>query len=396
MPRMRRVTRWLLRLLAGAAVLLLIGLGAWSVAWGPDTVWNVLYHRDTSIDDWRDFPSRPLNAAPQPLRLAEAPAQLALPAEFGSRGSLDSTLEQADTVAFVIVHDESIVYERYFDGFAADDRSQVFSVTKSILSMLIGAAIADGHIRSLDEPVTTYVPELAENGFEAVTIEHLLNMTSGADYVEDDIPWGQHAAFNYTPRLAEAILDLQVSGEPGSTWSYKSGDTALLGLILDRALGPMTVTDYLQERLWDPLGMEHDGTFSTDYPDGLERSWCCLAATARDLAKLGKLYLDGGTWNGEQILLREWVLDSVGPPAFAAPVNDEYLSAAGLHGYRYHWWPVSAERGSFLAQGKGAQLLYVDPSTETVIVRLGWTQGDIGLARWLGLFTSLSDQVAGR
>lgn len=390
---MRTVTRWLLRALGGAAIVILVGLAAWSVAWGPDTVWNVLYHRDTAIDDWRDFPGRPLKAASQPAPFAEREARLEMPSSIAGGGSLDAFLEGADSVALVVLHGDVIVYERYFDGFSADDRSQIFSISKSILSILVGAAIDDGHIDSVDQPVTAFVPELADTGFEEVTIEHLLDMRSGMDYVEEDIPWGRHAAFNYTPRLEEAILDLGVTGEPGAAWNYKSGDTALLGLILDRALGARTITDYLQERLWEPLGMEHDATFSTDHPGGLERTWCCLATTARDLAKLGRLYLDGGAWNGAQIISRDWIQGSVGPSAIGKPISDDYLTAAGLDGYHHHWWLVSAERESFLAQGKGAQMLYVDPSTDTVIVRLGWTQGEIGLARWLALFTSLSDQL---
>jgi CubicO group peptidase (beta-lactamase class C family) len=180
----------------------------------------------------------------------------------------------------LVIKDDTILYERYFQGHTQSSISQAFSTSKSILSILIGVAVDEGLIKSVDQPVTDFVPELADNGFGNVTIESLLQMRSGMDYVEDDNLFGEHVRFNLTTSLEAQILKLQMNEEPSEAFIYKSGDNALLALILDRALGAKTITEYTQEKLWTPLGMEYDGIWSIDHEgDGLEKTWCCLAAT---------------------------------------------------------------------------------------------------------------------
>jgi hypothetical protein len=271
----------------------------WSViVGGPVTVYRIISRGDTTIYDYKRFPGRSLEASPTPFRFEIAPQEGTVPTTLNIEGlgevELDNLLASSDTIAFLIVKDDVLVYERYFRGHTESDISQVFSTSKSLLSILIGAAIDDGMIESVEEPVTAYVPELAEAGFDRVTVENLLNMRSNLDYFENDEPFGKHVIFNYTDHLEKEILKLGLLQHPDEQFRYKSGDNALLALILDRALGEKTITQYTQERLWTPMDMEDDGVWGLDREGGLEKTWCCLSASARDLAKFGRLYLRDG------------------------------------------------------------------------------------------------------
>lgn len=166
---------------------------------------------------------------------------------------------------------------------------------------------------------------------------------------------------NYTPDFKKMILGFRLRGEPGQTFKYKSGDTALMGLILERALSPMTITGYVQNRIWSPLGMEYDGRWTLDRDDGSEKTWCCLSATCRDLAKIGRLYLHQGIWDGRRILSANWVEQSTRLGAINQGVLLEALRAVGCWNYGYYWRIVSQDEGDYLALGKDGQFLYVNP-----------------------------------
>ena len=291
----------------------------WFMVAGPqggfDAAPRFIQHGSTTTEDFKHYPARHLKPSGKPFRFAERPDGGLVPevvgiAAIGQR-RLDDVLSASETIAFVVVKDDAIVFERYYRGHTAASLSQYFSVSKSVTSALIGAAIDDGIIRSIDQSVVEFVPEYVGRGFDRVTIKHLLTMTSGIDYVEDDNPFGLHVPFNYTSDIERMILAFQMREEPGTQFRYKSGDVGLLSLVLSRALAPRTITEYAQERLWTPLGMENEGVWSLDRDNGLEKAWCCLAGTARDLAKIGRLYLEQGEWNGAQILSASWIQRSV-------------------------------------------------------------------------------------
>ncbi|MDX1688195.1 MAG: serine hydrolase [Candidatus Promineifilaceae bacterium] len=385
----------LLKLTAALAGTLLLVLTAWVVVAGPMTVYRVIRFGDTQIDDFRHYPGRRLSASPSPAPFPEAAGPGGVPSTIqiteGEEIPFDQMLARTDTIAFLVIEDGAIVYERYLQDHTASSPSQIFSVSKSITSLLVGAALEDGLIDSVEQPVTTFLPELADQGFDAVSLRHLLTMTSGTDYVENDNPFGTHVILNYTPNLEEEILGFQVVDEPGTVFRYKSGDNALLGLILDRLLAPRSITDYAQDTIWSPLGMEDGGVWSIDSAeDGLERTWCCLAMSARDLAKVGRLYLSDGAADGRQVVSPDWVRQSTqvgGVPTAAWPSE---LRAAGWRNYGYQWWLASEEAGDYFALGKDGKFLYVNPTTETIIVRLGWNLGNVAPARWIGLFQAIA------
>lgn len=239
-------------------------------------------------------------------------------------------------------------------------------------------------MQSVDQPVTDYVPELAEKGFSAVTLRHLLQMTSGIDYAENDNPLGLHVRFYYTDHLEDEILKLKLREPPGRRFVYKSSDAFLLTLALHRALGGKSIAEYMQERLWNSLGMEYGGAWSLDHePDGLEKTGCCLTATARDFAKFGRLYLNKGQWDGRRVVSEDWVAASTTPDVTAGSAWD----------YQRMWWLVSRNRSDFMAAGHLGQFLYVNPSDKIIIVRLGKSSGGLSRREWGNVFVSLSEQI---
>lgn len=390
----RNKTRKFILVVAGILLSLILILAIWSVVAGPVTVYRVITRGDTTVYDYKRFPGRSLTPSPVPYRfdvdLQDGLLPETIHLDISGGKTFDDLLETSKTLAFLIIQDDVLVFEYYGNGHSESAISQIFSTSKSILSILVGTAIDDGLITSVKDPVTKYVPELAGAGFENVTIENLLNMQSNMDYFENDNPFGEHVIFNFTNHLEDEILGLRILTKPDRQFRYKSGDNALLGLILDRTLGDKTITQYIQERLWNSLGMEHGGVWGVDRLDGLERTWCCLSMSARDLAKFGQLYLQNGNWNGTQIVPPEWVETST---MFGAYTSNEWpsdMSKIGASNYKYQWWLLSGNDGDYSSWGKDGQFVYVNPQKGLVIVRLGETDGGLP---WFRIFQEIAKEI---
>lgn len=332
------------------------------------------------IRDYKKFPSRPVEKGDAAFRfytaqVPRAPKELTM---GNKQVAFDDYLEKNKTVAFLIIKDDSIHYEQYWSG--RDETSVIpsFSMAKSVTSMLIGCAIEDGYISSVNDSVTKYLPELSANGFGKVTLLHLLQMTSGLNYKEQyGNPFGHVAKFYYGKNLYKHSFQLTLKEAPGTEFDYVSGNTQLLGLVLDRALKGKKVSQYLTEKIWQPLGMEFDATWSIDREDGgVEKAFCCLNARARDFAKLGRLYLNKGNWNGRQIVPRSWVE--------ASTKVDTTAGSAWF--YQYQWWIPSYD-GAFMAEGILGQFVYVHPQKNLIIVRLGKREANVG---WWSFFAELA------
>jgi len=212
---------------------------------------RIVTHGRSAIDDARLFPSRALHASPAPFRFRDETGTAPLPDEVALEGlhaRLTRVLEENDSVAFLVARGDALLFERYFRDFERGTPSLVFSVTKSLTSLLVGCAEQDGLV-SVGQAVTDFVPELEPRGFDGVTIEHLLQMTSGSDYRHSDFLWGDNPWFYYGNDLQARLLRLRVARPPGTAFAYKNGDTELLGLALSRAIAPRTLTGYLQERV---------------------------------------------------------------------------------------------------------------------------------------------------
>jgi CubicO group peptidase (beta-lactamase class C family) len=335
------------------------------------------------IKDHKKFPSRPLRKEGPTFTFYHTDKGK-FPKSASAKGqkeeSFDSYLEKTKTVAFLIIRHDTIQYEKYFKGYDQESIVPSFSMAKSVTSILIGCAIDDGYIKSVDESVCNYISELKKNGFEKVTLKHILQMTSGIDFNESYVnPFGDAASFYYGLNLRKQIAKMKLKKEPGIEFEYVSGNTQLLGLVLERALKNKTITQYLQEKLWTPLGMEYDATWSIDSKkSGLEKTFCCLNARARDFAKIGRLYKNKGNWNGKQVVSQKWVEES----------TKTDLTEGSVPYYQYQWW-LPTPGIDFMAEGILGQFIYVNPSKDLVIVRLGKKEGG---ADWWNIFTSLADK----
>jgi CubicO group peptidase (beta-lactamase class C family) len=287
-------------------------------------------------------------------------------------------LEESKTVAFLIIKNDTIQYEKYWGKYDESSIVPSFSMAKSITSILIGCAIDDKLIKSVNEPITNYIPELKENDFDKVTIENLLQMTSGIKFNESYInPFGDAATFYYGTNLRKAIKKMKLEIEPGERFAYSSGSSQLLGLVLERALKNKTISSYLEEKIWQPLEMEFDASWSLDRKkNGLEKTFCCINARARDYAKIGRLYLNKGKWNDKQIVSENWVAQST---------KIDTTNNSSLR-YQYQWW-LPSQTGDFMAQGILGQYIYVNPEKNLIIVRLG---KGLGFADWKTAFVGIS------
>lgn len=335
-----------------------------------------VFYNFADIKDHKKFQSRPLTAATSPFNF-QITNKGKFPKELNNI-PFDKYLEDNKTVAFLIIKNDTIQYEKYFKGYDKESIVPSFSMAKSVTSILIGCAIDEGLIKSVDEPITSYIPELKKNGLDKVTIKHLLQMTSGIKFNESYVnPFGDAASFYYGLNLRKEIGKMKLKTEPGKKFEYVSANTQLLGLVLERSLKDKTITSYLQEKIWTPLEMEYDASWSIDRKkNGLEKTFCCLNARARDFAKIGRLYKNKGNWNGKQIVSQKWVEES----------TKLDTSEGSANFYQYQWW-LPTPNEDFMAEGILGQFIYVNPKKDLIIVRLGKNEGK---ADWWTIFTSLA------
>jgi CubicO group peptidase (beta-lactamase class C family) len=324
--------------------------------------------------------------APDPASLRESMAT-ALDSVGGTEVTepLDAFLADTDTTAFLVIHDDTLLYEGYFNGYDRTSTQTSFSVAKSFASALVGIAIQEGHIGSVDDPVTEYIPELEGQGMDKVTIRHLLTMSSGLKYSGEGGgggPLGDDAKTYYDPNLRELALTVEPEVEPGTRWEYNNYHPLLLGMILERATDRPVAT-YLSQKIWRPLGMEADGSWSLDSEaSGFEKMESGINGRAIDFAKFGRLYLNEGEWDGRQVVPAGWVEQSTRVDTTSDPADF----------YQYLWWVdvVEPERGRFLARGNLGQFIYVAPDKDLVIVRMG---ENFGYERWPEVLRSIADKA---
>jgi len=283
----------------------------------------------------------------------------------------DEVLERTYTNALLIMKNGTIVSEIYRNNSSPDSRFIGWSMTKSITSILIGCAMEDGHIDSLDTAISDYLPELNSGAYADVSIRHVMQMRSGVDYEERyDFANPGTAASNHinslvknTSRFADVATTLPQIHMPGEVFQYKTIDTAVLGWLVERSTG-MSVSAYTEQCLWEPLGAEADGYYIMDGPPGTGRefSGAGFNATLRDYARVGQMVLNGGIANGKRIVNEGWIDQSTRPHG----PEDERRGGYGLQ-----WWTMG-DSNAFAAIGLQGQYIYVDPDTETVIVKLSY------------------------
>ena len=395
-----RIGKVAIILLGGLGVIFAVALIAAMVAFSPQYVLRVLAWQESDAFDWQKFPARELHPSEIPSEF-EKSLDDRVPELFQDLVGAEDWelfLEDSQTQAFIVLQDGEVLYERYFNNTQRDSIVTSFSVAKSFTSALIGIAIEEGFIGDVDDPITDYLPELAERDprFESITLRHLLMMSSGLDYqaFRSVLFDGDDPLTTYYPDQRQISLDnTQIVDPPGSYFQYNKYHPQLLGMVLERTTG-MPVTEFLQTRIWDPLGMEYGGSWSLDSEkSGFEKMESGVNARAIDFAKFGQLYLDNGGWDGVQVIPTGWVAESIQvdpsvhnasyyPEGFGQSVYD-----SGQGYYKYMWYGLFRGEGDydFAAEGDKGQFIYVSPHKNLVIVRNGIEYGLVS-DDWVALF----------
>ncbi|WOD45219.1 serine hydrolase domain-containing protein [Hwangdonia lutea] len=270
------------------------------------------------------------------------------------------------TIAYVIIKNDSIWFENYYDGFNENSKTNSFSMAKSYVSGLMGKAIQDGYIKSLDQPVCDFLPEFCEGKAAKMTVGDLSSMASGTN-------WDEHyySPLSITTRayfdddLEKVMLGLKVVEDPGKAFKYSSGDTQMLAMVIEKATGKK-LYDYLTESFWKPLGSENPTLWQVDSEaHDLVKAYCCIASNAKDFARFGKLYKDHGKWNGKQLLDSAFVAKSIKPRFENYP----------MYGYGI-WLKTIGSKNFFMMRGHLGQYVIVEPNDNIIIVRLGHSKGN--------------------
>lgn len=265
------------------------------------------------------------------------------------------------TVAYLIIKNDSILYEKYYDGFDKDTKSNSFSVVKSMVTAMLGIALKEGTIKSLDQKVIEFIPELKGPYASSVTVGDLSSMASGQKWGEAYYnPFSVTSAAYFVNSLDTLILNQPIHKKPGQTFHYQSGTTQLLGMVIKRATGKK-LSDYLSEKLWKPMGAEHPALWQLDSDEsGMEKAFCCLASNARDFARFGKLFKNNGQWDGQQLLDSSFVALALKPRFQESPE------------YGYGWWLDNyKDRKVYMMRGHLGQYVLVVPDEDLIVVRLG-------------------------
>jgi CubicO group peptidase (beta-lactamase class C family) len=295
----------------------------------------------------------------------------------------DAFLEDRDTYAFLVIRRDTLVYEKYFRNRERRSIETTFSISKSLVSIATAIALDSAWIGSVHDPITRYLPELAkrDSAFTAVTIEHLLTMTAGIRFKRGKTPWSDEARSYYDPNLRSVALSRQLAHSAGSHFQYNPYNPIVLGLALERASG-RSLTQLLSEAVWSRIGADEPASWSLDSEaHRFEKMESGFNATAIDLAKVGRLYLQEGVWQGKRILSRAWVRASVEPD-----------SSAGRPRYGYFWWvkPTEGEPNRYYAEGRFGQFIYVVPDRKLIVVRTGKTDGEVN---WVSVFERIVKRV---
>ena len=277
--------------------------------------------------------------------------------------SLTDNLERNNAIAYLVVKDGQVVAEHYFKGYNDRSKTNSFSMAKTVTSLLVGIAVEDGHIKSFDQDITDFLPEFKADPLGAkATLANLSLMNSGYEWSEEYYtPFSPTVELYYGSDVSNFLLDGSFSAEPGSYWEYSSASTQLLAIALLRALRKrqpeQTLSGYLSEKLWQPLGMNDSAPWHTDN-QGLELAYCCLNTNARNFAKLGQLMLNGGQWNGQQLISKNHI--------------SRMIQADGQAYYGYSTWlSLESDPSYYWFSGHLGQYIIVIPEYDMVIVKLG-------------------------
>jgi CubicO group peptidase (beta-lactamase class C family) len=409
------------------AKVILISIAA--ITFASCTLCRGIRYWDADIDDHKIFHNDTIKCGDNKFHFHRAESDMVYNPNITLRKdsvkiTLDSLMKRSSTIALVIIKNDTVLFENYYRGHKRGDVSTIFSMTKSVTSTLIGIAIDQGYITSVHDTVTKYIPELKkrDSNFSKLTIEHLLNMRTGFKFNENRMsPFAKIAKLHYGTNILGVVKSMRFEHEPGTVHEYQSISTAVLGIVLERAT-KTSYAKYLEQNLWKPLGMEHNASISVDSKrKGVAKAYGGLNAAAIDIAKIGRLYLNNGKFNGKQILSEDWVKrctesypendwykyqwyngyktysDSTGyiyKPDSISAVN--YAKQKGFKTFSVYkrWkeekWGISIPENNFQAVGIMKQMMHVDKDNNVIVVRLGYSSDYGVLGEYFGFLRSLA------
>lgn len=345
------------------------------------------------ISDYLVFPAHQIEAAPPEFHFASpqgaealVPALDRLVFSVSSAPPVESIhgyLARNGTVAFLVIQHDRLLFEHYYNGYTHDSICTSFSVAKSFASALIGLALHENLIRGLEDPLPRYLPELTASYWSKITIRHLVSMSSGLAYdAAGFLPWNDSPRIYYGLDLRTLALHASRREAPGLHFHYNNYNLVLLGMILERVTDG-SVSHYLQEKVWKPLGMEHSASWSLDSSAcKMEKMESGLNARAVDFAKFARLYLRRGDWNGVQVIPEAWVAEST-----------TVSPAAPWKNYKYLWWIPGSGVGRFMAVGNLGQFIYVAPDKDCIILRFGRGRPRDWKTSYVNLFGRIAEML---
>lgn len=329
----------------------------------PDYIKKAVVHLFPDLEDYKFFQNREIQST-NPIPWNTAHDYM----EYNLLKQERDTLEHYKSIAYLIIQNDSIIYEEYWDGFGEDSYSNSFSAAKSVVSLLIGAAIQDGYIKNINQPVSDFIPEFKDESYNNLRIKDLLTMSSGLNWNESYInPFSMTTQAYYGSNINDLVLGLEVEETPGVEFKYLSGNTQLLAIIIKNATGK-TLSEYTYEKIWRPLGATNKALWSLDHENGTEKAYCCINSNARDFARIGNILLNNGNINGVQIFPEEYLNESI------KPANNlvDHRTQQTVDFYGYQWWIINhdGEKTPY-ARGILGQYIFVLEKENAIVVRLG-------------------------
>jgi CubicO group peptidase (beta-lactamase class C family) len=298
----------------------------------------------------------------------------------------EAVLRCSGTTAFLVIQDDTLLYEKYFNGFSRDSLFRLYSISKSFLSALVGLALQEGFIQDVHDPISKYLPELESQNFQKITVANLLQMDSGIRFRQGYTPWKDQIKSYFCTHCRQCIRRMRFDDLPGRSFHYHDYHSLILIRILENAVDQSLVS-YFEKKLWQVLGMEFPAALYFDSrKSGMPKFESGLSCRAVDLAKFGRLFLNNGNWNGRQILNLSWIHESTirDPNESAERYASDFLNPplkhwfqSGIGYYRYHWWgqQINEDEFDYFALGIFGQFLYISPRRQCIVLRLGTEKG---------------------
>jgi len=354
--------------------------------------------RASDVEDFKKFPKYEFEASSKPFyffnKLDAKLENIEVSKSENEKVELLDVLEESGTTAFLVIKNDTLLFERYLNGYQRNLINTSFSVAKSITSLITGVAIDQKLIHSINDPVVKYIPDLIDTdlGYKKVLISQLMDMRSGIQFKDHDLPWGDKPKAYYYPNLRERILELPIEYEPGTKFKYNSYNPIMVGMIIEKATN-LPPAKYFEQKLWNELGMEYSGSWSMDSKEsGMTKMESGLNIRAIDFAKFGRLVLNNGNWNGKQLISNEWM-------NYSFNISEKYkLSefADDLY-YRNFWWiyadkkDASYEIKSIAGTGHLGQYLFIYPKEKIIIVRMGKKNKNVD--SWRTIFQEIVNEI---